>query len=155
VNVESLSALTQLESLKMGGALVTDAGMKALEPLINLQSLDLSKMDITAQGIEPLTKLPKLRRLSLWRSARIDDKAAQYLLRMKALETLDLTDTSVTDKLLDQLEGMKQLKALFIAGAKVTPERVDKFRKARPDCRLIWSPKYKEVKSEEDTRLIG
>jgi Leucine-rich repeat (LRR) protein len=155
VNVESLSALTQLESLKMGGALVTDAGMKALEPLIDLQSLDLSKMDITAQGIEPLTKLPKLKRLSLWRSARIDDKAAQYLLRMKNLEVLDVSDTSVTDKLLDQLEGMKQLKALFLAGAKVTPERVERFRKARPDCRIVWSPKYKEVNSEEDTRLIG
>jgi hypothetical protein len=155
VNIESLSALTQLESLKMGGALVTDAGMKALEPLVNLQSLDLSKMDITAQGIEPLTKLPKLRRISLWHSARIDDKAAQYLLRMKSLEILDVSDTSVTDKLLDQLEGMKQLKALFIAGAKVTPERVEKFRKSRPDCRVVWSPKFKEVKSEEDTRLIG
>jgi hypothetical protein len=50
---------------------------------------------------------------------------------------------------------MKQLKALFLAGAKVTPERVKLFRKARPDCRVEWSPKYKEVKSEEDTRLIG
>jgi len=74
---------------------------------------------------------------------------------MKNLEILDVGDTSVTDKLLDQLEGMKQLKALFIAGAKVTPERVERFRKARPDCRVVWSPKYKEVKSEEDTRLIG
>ncbi len=55
------------------------------------------------------------RPLSLWRSARIDDKAAQYLLRMKTLEILDVSDTNVTDKFLDRLEGMKQLKALFIA----------------------------------------
>lgn len=88
-----MSALTQLESLKMGGALLTDAGMKALEPLRNLQSLDLSKMDITAQGIEPLTKLPKLKRLSLWRSTRIDDRAAPFLLQMKSLEVLDLSET--------------------------------------------------------------
>jgi hypothetical protein len=139
----------------MGGGLVTDAGMKALEPLVNLQMLDLSRMDITAQGLEPLTKLPKLRRVSLWHSARIDDKSAQYLLRMKTLEVLDLSDTNVTDALLDQLAGMKQLKTLFIAGAKVSQERVERFRKARPDCRVMWSPKYKEVKSEEDTRLIG
>jgi Leucine-rich repeat (LRR) protein len=155
VNVESLSALTQLEVLNMGGALVTDAGMKALEPLVNLQALDLSRMDITAQGLEPLTKLPKLRRVSLWHSVRVDDKAAQYLLRMKTLEVLDLSDTNVTDALLDQLAGMKQLKTLFVAGAKVTQERVERFRKARPDCRVVWAPKYKEVKSEEDTRLIG
>jgi internalin A len=155
VNIESLSALTQLEALNMGGAMVTDAGMKALAPLVNLQILDLSRMDITAQGLEPLTKLPKLRRVNLWQSARVDDKAAQYLLRMKNIETLDLSDTSVTDALLDQLQGMKQLKSLFLAGAKVTAESVERFRKARPGCRVVWTPKYKEVKSPEDTRLIG
>ena len=32
----------------MGGAMVTDAGMKALSPLVNLETLDLSRMDITA-----------------------------------------------------------------------------------------------------------
>jgi len=155
VNVESLSALAQLEVLNMGGALVTDVGMKALEPLLNLQILDLSRMDLTPKGLEPLTKLPKLRRLNLWHSTRIDDGAAQYLLQMKTLETLDLSETSVSDALLNQLEGMKQLKAVFLAGARVTPERVERFRKARPDCRVMWTPKYKEVLSEEDTRLIG
>jgi Leucine-rich repeat (LRR) protein len=155
VNVESLSALTQLEFLNMGGAMVSDVGMKALAPLVNLETLDLSRMDITSTGLEPLIRLPKLRRLNLWQSARIDDKAAPYLLRMKNLETLDLSDTSVTGALLDQLEGMKQLKLLFLAGAKVTAERVEQFRHARPDCRVVWAPKYKEVKSPEDTRLIG
>ena len=64
--------------------------------------------------------------------------------RVKTLEILDVSDTTVTGKFLDRLEGMKQLKALFIAGAKVTPERIERFRKARPDCRVVWSPKYKE-----------
>jgi hypothetical protein len=129
--------------------------MRALEPLVNLHTIDLSRMEITAQGLEPLTKWPKLRRLNLWQAARIDDKAASYLLRMKGLEVLDLGDTAVTDALLDQLEGMKQLKTLFVGGPKITPERVERFRKARPDCRVVWSPKYKEVQSEEDTRLTG
>jgi Leucine-rich repeat (LRR) protein len=155
VNVDSLSALTQLEVLNMGGAMVTDAGMKALAPLVNLETLDLSRMDITATGLEPLTRLPKLRRVNLWQSARIDDKAARYLMQMKNLETLDLSDTGVTDALLDQLQGMKQLHSLFLAGAKVSAERVERFRKARPDCRVVWTPKYKEVTSPEDTRLIG
>jgi Leucine-rich repeat (LRR) protein len=155
VNIESIAALTQLEVLNMGGAIVSDVGMRALEPLVNLHTIDLSRMEITAQGLEPLTKWPKLRRLNLWQAARIDDKAASYLLRMKGLEVLDLGDTAVTDALLDQLEGMKQLKTLFVGGPKITPERVERFRKARPDCRVVWSPKYKEVQSEEDTRLTG
>lgn len=155
LNAGSLSALPQLEVLNIGGASVTDVGMKAVEPLVNLHTIDLSRMDLTAQGIEPLTKLPKLRRVNLWQTVRIDDKAAPILARMPSLEVLNLSDTVVTDLTLDQLQALKQLKTLIVAGTKVTTERVEKFRKARPDCRIIWAPKYKEVQSEEDTRLIG
>jgi len=155
VNVDSIGALTQLEGLNIGGAIVSDVGMKALANLASLQALDLSRMEITAQGLEPVTKMSKLRRLNLWQCSRIDDKAAQHLLGMKSLETLDLGDTAVTDALLDQLIGMKSLKLLLVGGTKITPARVEQFRKARPDCRIVWTPKYKEVKSEEDTRLTG
>ncbi len=132
VNIDSLSALTQLEVLNLGGAAVTDVGMKALAPLVNLHTLDLSRMDLTAQGLEVLTRLPKLRRLNLRQTVRVDDKAARFLLVMKSLERLDLSDTAVTDALLDSLQGMKQLKMLVVAGAKVTKERCERFRKSRP-----------------------
>jgi internalin A len=155
LNIESVAGLTQLEVLNMGGAIVSDVGMKALERLVNLHTLDLSRMEITAGGIAPLTKLPKLRRLNLWQSTRIDDAAARYVVEMKRLEILDLAETIVTDAILDPLEKMTQLKMLFLDGTKVTPGRVERFRKARPDCRVHWTPKYKEVKSEEDTRLTG
>lgn len=155
VNVESIAALTQLESLDMGGAIVSDVGMKALASLVNLQTLDLSRMEITPQGLEPLLKLNKLRRLNLWQAVRIDDRAAPHLLGMTTLEELDLGDTAITDATLAQLEGMKRLKILLVSGTKVTPQGVERFRKARPDCRVMWAPKFKEVKSEEDTRLTG
>jgi internalin A len=155
VNIDAIGALTQLEALDIGGAIVSDVGMKALQPLVILHTLDLSRMEITAQGLEPLAKLPKLRRLNLWQSTRIDDRAGPHLLALKSVEILDLGDTSVTDALLGQLEAMKGLKVLFISGTKVTLEGVERFRKTRPDCRVIWAPKYKEVKSEEDTRLTG
>jgi Leucine-rich repeat (LRR) protein len=155
VNIENIAALTQLETLNMGGAIVSDVGMKAITPMVNLHTLDLSRMEITSQGLEPVTKLPKLRKLNLWQCARIDDKAVAHVLAMKGLEELDLGDTSVTDATLDQLEGMKRLKVLLVSGTNVTPERVERFRKARPDCRILWAPKFKEVKSEEDTRLTG
>jgi hypothetical protein len=50
---------------------------------------------------------------------------------------------------------MRQLKTLLLDGTKVSPARVEAFRATRPDCRVVWSPKFKEVKSEEDTRLTG
>ena len=155
VNVESIAALTQLETLEMGGANVSDVGMKALASLANLHSLDLSRMEITAQGLEPITKMAKLRRLNLWQCARIDDKAAPFLLQLKNLEELDLGDTAISDAILDQLQKHARLKVLAVSGTNVTAEGLDRFRRARPDCRLLWSPKFKDVKSEEDTRLTG
>jgi len=130
---------------------VSDAGMKSLAALVNLRELDLSRMEITAKGLAPLSAMTKLRRLNLWGCERVDDKAVESL---GPLEILDLSDTGVTDKALDRLEAMTSLKKLFVGG-RVTPARVERFRKARPDCRVIWMPKYKEVKSEEDTRLTG
>ena len=155
VNVESIAALTKLEVLNMGGATVSDAGMEALSSLMNVHTLDLSRMDITAKGLKPLAALPKLRRLNLWQASRLDDSAVNSLAAIKSLEVLDLADTSITDAALPGLEQMSSLKILFVGGTKVTPEAVARFQKARPDCRIVWSPKYKEVKSEEDTRLTG
>jgi Leucine-rich repeat (LRR) protein len=155
INISKIASLEQLEVLNMGGALVSDAGMNALEKMVNLQSLDLSRMEITAVGLAPIARLPKLRRLNLSQSLRIDDNAAQYLLAMKQLEVLDLSETVVTDALVQRLEGMRQLKTLLLDGTKVSPARVEAFRATRPDCRVVWSPKFKEVKSEEDTRLTG
>ena len=155
INVGKIAALEQLEVLNMGGALVSDAGMNGLEKMVNLSGLDLSRMEITAVGLAPVARLPKLRRLNLSRSLRIDDNAGQYLVAMKELEVLDLSETAVTDTLMQRLEGMRQLKTLLLDGTKVTPARVEAFRTAHPDCRVIWSTKFKEVKSEEDTRLTG
>jgi hypothetical protein len=155
VNIESIAALTQLEVLNMGGAIVSDVGMKALESLVNLNTLDLSRMELSDKGLEPLAKLPKLRRLDLWENPRIDDRALQPLLALKTVETLDLGDTNIGDAVLAGLEAMKQLKMLVVSGTKVTPAGIERFRKARPDCRLMWAPKYKQVTSEEDTRLTG
>ena len=148
VNVESIGALTQLNP-NIGGAIVSDVGMKILANMASLKSLDLSRMEITAQGLKPVTKMIKLQRLNLWQCARIDDKAAQHLLKMTSLEIVDLGDTAVTDKLLDDLTGMKSLKLLLVGGTKITLARVKQFRKARPDCRIVWAP---EVQGSEVRR---
>lgn len=155
VNIETIAALTKLEVLNIGGATVSDAGMEALSALVNIHTLDLSRMEITAKGLKPLTALPKLQRLNLWQSVRIDDLAVTELAAMKSLAILDLGDTSITDDSLTKLQKMPALKTVFVGGTNVTPQAVERFRKARPDCRIIWSPKYKDVKSEEDTRLTG
>ena len=155
LNFESITALTRLEELNMGGTNVSDVGMNGIAPLVNLQSLDLSRMDLTAKGLKPLAALPRLRRLNLYQSERIGDDAVAQLLALKNLEILDLTETAVTDAGVDGLTAMPNLKMIFLSSPKVTAAAVERFRKARPACRVIFTPKLKEVQSPEDTRLTG
>jgi Leucine-rich repeat (LRR) protein len=155
VNFESITALTRLEELNIGGTNVSDVGIKGISSLVNLHALDLSRMELTAKGLEPLAALPQLRRLSLYESVRIDDGAAERLIALKNLEILDLTGTSITDASLERIATMAKLKTVFLSSPKVTPAAVERFRNARPDCRVIHTPKFKDVTSPEDTRLTG
>jgi len=74
---------------------------------------------------------------------------------MNTLEILDLSETGVTDVSIEHLTKMKSLKLVFLDRSKVSPAGVEKLRRKRPDCRVIFGPRYKEVQSEEDTRLTG
>jgi hypothetical protein len=155
VNFESITELTRLEELNMGGTNVSDVGIKGITALLNLQALDLSRMELTAKGLEPLARLPKLGRLNLSECERIDDSAAEALLALKNVEILDLSGTAITDAVFERITAMSALKTVFVNSPNITPAAVERFRKARPNCRVIYTPKFKEVKSPEDTRLTG
>ena len=69
---------------------------------------------------------------------------------MPAIETLELTETGVTDQTLDALVQVKTLKDVYVGGPAVTEARVEAFRAARPDCRITWWGKPLEPKKEEE-----
>jgi len=52
------------------------------------------------------------------------------------LQTLDLTKTRVTDAGLKELLALKELKMLYMGGAKVTASGVAAFRMAMPGCNV-------------------
>jgi hypothetical protein len=77
------------------------------------------------------------------------------LLALKNVEILDLSGTAITDAAFERITAMSALKTVFVNSPHITPAAVERFRKARPNCRVIYTPKLKEVKSPEDTRLTG
>jgi internalin A len=142
VDMELLGSLKQLEWLDIGGSerspmnALSDLGIGKLAGLKNLRVLDISQTRVSNAGLAPLAELPKLERLSLWRARRIDDRAAEHLVRMRSLQTLDLAETNVTDATLRQLASLENLRHLYLAGAKVTPEGVERFKRERPECEV-------------------
>jgi hypothetical protein len=124
--------------LNLAGIKITDLGAAELKPLTELRSLDLSQTDVTNKVVGELAGLPNLERLSLWRVKRIDDGAAEQLVRMNRLAMLDLAETSFGEKGLEQIRSMKQLRKLYLGGSAVTAGAVEAFRRANPLCEVSW-----------------
>jgi Leucine-rich repeat (LRR) protein len=137
LDLAAIAALQRLALLDLGGVKVTDAGVARLKPLVHLQSLDLSRTQVSAKGLESLS-LRGLERLNLWQAQRVDDAAAEPLVKLDKLAILDLSETGFGDVGLGRLGGSKSLRRLFLRGSKVSAAGVDAFRSANPDCEVSW-----------------
>ena len=65
------------------------------------------------------------------------DAGLKQLAGLKALQTLSLSNTSVTDEGLKSLSGLKALKSLDLIGTSVTEDGVAKLQKALPNCDIV------------------
>jgi len=148
-NLESIEALTKLESLDLQDAKVTDLGLQRLSALSNLEMLDLSRTPLTGRGIKALTSLPKLKSLKLWQCEQVADGIAEHLPALKRVEVLDLAETSVTDEVLKAAGRMPSLKQLFVGGTKITSAAVERFRTEHPAIRVAWWETPPDPKAEE------
>jgi len=107
-----LKPLVNLNRVGFTHSPVGDAGFKHLEGLKNLESVHASNTKITDSGVASLVKLKKL-------------------------QGLVLMHTQVTDKGLATLEQLASLRVLSLRGSRVTQEGIDRFKKARPECKVL------------------
>ena len=157
VNVESIALLAGLEELNLAASdaeyianigdgvprlrnriELTDVGIAKLIDLERLRNLNLSRSGITSKGADLLSDLPDLETLTLAHAAALDDSAAHAFLKMPKLRVLDLTAVDVTDTLLVQLASHPSLEKLLVPETGVTAEGAAQFRRAAPNCNLIW-----------------
>jgi len=103
--LETLAQLRHLQDVNLRAHKLTDAGMVQLGKLAELTALDLGLTPISARGLESIAGLGALRRLVLWKCARITDDAVPVLSRMTALKWLDVEDTGLTS------QGVERLRA--------------------------------------------
>ena len=129
-----------IEELNLGG--IRDFGDEDLEelppfPLTRLQLHVLS--GLTGAGVKSLTRYPHLRVLDLHSSPAVTDEAIDSLLELRALDELDLSDTSITDEGLERIHAAKPAQ-----GFKLYPE--DRFPRNREVARWILERKASEAR---------
>lgn len=124
--LDTMAALTRLESLNLQGTKISDAGFPKLVPLKNLKELSIGKTQLSARSLAALKQLPRIERLSLYGDVKIDDQAIAILADLPALSWVDLQGTKVTKA------GAAKLKA------------------ARPKCDVLYQATPDQPKEAEE-----
>jgi serine/threonine protein kinase len=173
-----------LAVLKFGGTRVGDTTVKQLQPMPDLHELDLSATDVSDSGLAFLDKSPHLDNLNLSNNPTnaqnmgITDAGIPALLKLAGLKTLNLSETSITDKGvmtlaplkleylylnhdgiskagLMALSGMHSLKELHICDCKnLHPADIDEFRKLN-SCAIFAQDSYPMWDALRVTRRQG
>ena len=120
--VESLTALSQLESLAITNSAISDAAVQAIATSFpNLVELDLSSnTNLTGAALKAIAGLGKLERLSLLQTG-FNDLNTRRLSKLQNLRVLDLRgNMEAGDPTLELLGGLPRLVALKHRSTAVT-----------------------------------
>ncbi len=98
-----------LRELDLRGAAITDADLTHLEDLPNLRHLSLRGTAVTDAGLLHIRGLSQLQHLEL-RGTRILGAGLQHL--PMSLESLDLTDTNVSEEAISRLPRLPSLRTM-------------------------------------------
>ncbi len=114
-NFEALSTLPHLLCFNIRGtSLKTGSLAKLRGALTHLTDLDLRNINLEKEDAAVLVSTPELKMLDIAGNKRFDDSCVGYLAGMKHLKSLNITDTSVTDKSLPELSKLPKLRSITV-----------------------------------------
>jgi hypothetical protein len=117
--LKATANLTHLEELTVNSDDITDDGLKHLEGLTSLRELSICSSAITDAGLRHLSGLEALQRLS-FECPRVRGPGLQYIGRLKQLREVSFGyGSSIGDVGLENLKGLRHLKSLQLAYAKI------------------------------------
>lgn len=116
--IEFLPQMTQLRFLSLSGSRVTDDGLKSIAALTNLRGLDLSETSVSDEGMRHLTGLSGLTWLDL-SDTQISDAGLETLRPLRNLEYFDLRGIPLSDRGIAALREFQNLTGrLDLSGSK-------------------------------------
>jgi hypothetical protein len=159
LGLKQIGKMTSLEKLFIwDGASVTDAGVAHLAKLKNLTHIHISRSNLSDRSLALLSNLPRMESLSLQQNhfsdrelmgrerlkrlaiglgdCRITDAGLVHLNGFQNLELLDLQNSQVTARGVEQLSGLKKLKALWLSATAVTDAEKTRLRQALPNAAI-------------------
>jgi hypothetical protein len=113
---------------------LNDESLVFIGKIKGLRSLNLGDAQVTGAGLRSLAGLKNLEALDLGWTKDVGDSAMPLLARLPNLKVLGLGGTNVTDRGIAVLEGCKGLTTVRLAKTKVTPQAIDRLKKALPGC---------------------
>ena len=117
------SQTTDIGSVDIQGANITDEGLKAFENTTKIENLTLTNMKITGEGLKYFIKNKGLKDLYLNKS-KITDENLKYLENFPKLEELNLIRTPVNGTGFSNLGTLSRLKIVRLIGTNVNDEGV-------------------------------
>jgi hypothetical protein len=117
--VQHLKRWKSVETLDLGHAAITDAGLECLTGLESLKSLSLAYTEITDVGLQHIGRLPRLQ--SLWLTGtHVSDSGLGFLRQLRGLRVLFLGETKITEAGLVHLRGMTSLRLLWLTDLRIS-----------------------------------
>ena len=120
-------------------------GARVAESLPPVSKPELPQTSPEAQAAEPLKAEQKAEESEPTQPKSAQEEAVAAIKEMggkvkvdknKAVVSVFLNDTKVTDAGLVHLKGLTKLEQLYLRGTKVTPAGVKKLQQALPNCRI-------------------
>ena len=134
--LSSLEAPEKRTELCLTGAKLESESLQALSRCKNLKWLDLSACDIRDQRLAPLRSCESLRQLFL--TGAVVNVATADVLADLVVVDLDLSGSNLTDKGLQKIiDGAPQLRALNVAGTKVSSHGIKTLASQRPEIKVV------------------
>jgi len=118
--LRALRRSTGIRQLELRETEVSGAGLEALTELVHLETLLLLDIDIGEEGFRHLAMLSKLTHLEL--SGFLEDPGMSGLGALTGLRTLRLSHPVLDDRIAAQLEPLRSLVDLDLAGTSITDE---------------------------------
>jgi len=144
--LKGIERVRALRELSLPDVPVEDEQLRPLAELKNLRALDLKSARMSGRGLLHLQGLPRLTHLNLFNLVSIDDAGIDALVRLPALEELNLGSCvmpyedeqtcGLTERAAARLSELRTLRRLGIAGNRVGPRTTAGLRERLPGCLL-------------------